>query len=432
MFCRVLLNNSHGAQTLPPFRCETEHVIAEHYVREFKSAREIKSLLDMAKGGVILASDGTPISILIDHSLSVTFSPIRHAFVPEGVRVPNLRVSGVSKHILTTGIDNHLDIDWELKAAAEPFENLDDLLRQCSLPIQSEMGDSSLLEVIAATPVAIADTSIIKDGHAVIECRMAAGLAAKKIQLGYKVFQGGGVVRRECVNGDSLTWKKDNTMKIGTYKLPVEEATLVQAFVSYAGVSQHQWWVADPNKRMNPRYAIHQIFDDDMELLRKMLLRPDTDKPYAFEHAVSMLFDLLGFSITNYGRIPKLQKGPDVIAISPLGNIAVVECTIGLIDQNDKLAKLVQREKLIRDKLENAGYGYLKLLPVIITPLPRTEIAANLDVAGKHNIAVICREDIEEMIGRVALPLNPDQLFEDAKRLVPNMMQNLFGGSLRR
>jgi len=46
-----------------------------------------------------------------------------------------------------------------------------------------------------------------------------------------------------------------------------------------------------------------------------MLLTPETDKPYAFEGAVSTLLGLLGFSVANYGRIPKLQKGPMVTTV---------------------------------------------------------------------------------------------------------------------
>ncbi len=100
-----------------------------------------------------------------------------------------------------------------------------------------------------------------------------------------------------------------------------------------------------------------------------MLLKPDTDKPYAFESAVSTLLTLLGFSVSNYGRIPKLQKGPDIIAVTPSGHVGIIECTIGLINENDKLAKLVQRTTLIKEKLTDARYGHLQLQSTIVTPL---------------------------------------------------------------
>jgi hypothetical protein len=108
----------------------------------------------------------------------------------------------------------------------------------------------------------------------------------------------------------------------------------------------------------------------------------------------------------------------------------VIECTVGLLDENDKLAKLVQRAKLIRDKLNGTGYGFLQLQAVIVTPLSRDEITANLETAGKHDIAVICGEDLEAILNQVNLPPNADRLFEDVKRLVPNAGQgSLFGGN---
>jgi len=125
----------------------------------------------------------------------------------------------------------------------------------------------------------------------------------------------------------------------------------------------------------------------------------------------------------NYGRIPKLQKGPDIIAVTPAGNIGVIECTVGLLDENDKLAKVVQRTKLIKEKLTAAGYGHLQIQSAIITPLSRDEVAANLDTAGKHNIAVICKEDIEGLLTQVGLPPNPEKQFQDAKGLVPGANQ---------
>lgn len=426
---RILLNSFSEAQNVMPFHFESDHVIAGRYIFDVIS-HDIKSILEKSKNGEVLMVDGAEISLQMDGHFNTYYSPIRHPFTLDGIRIPNIRISGISKHNLMTKVARHLDVDWELKSAKEPFDNFDDLLRHCFLPIQSEIGDSTSLEVIAGCPAVISDKSVIVDGTAVIECRIPATLDTEKVHLGYKLFRGGGAVeRRASVDGASLSWKQENGIKVGTYRLQVGDASPLQAFISYSGIAQHQWWITDPNKRLNPRYAIHQIFDDDLNLLRKMLFKPEVEKPYVFEHAVSTLLNLLGFSVTNYGRIPKLQKGPDVIAFSPAGHIAVVECTVGLIDENDKLAKLVQRTKLIKDKLNSAGYGHLQLQSIVVTPLSRNEIATSLDVAGKHNIAVVCKEDIEGMISQINLPLNPDKLFEDAKRLVPNMAHGLFGGN---
>lgn len=429
LFGRILLEPTRSGVSDAAFRFETEHLIAARFISS-ATPTDIKTILEKARGGEIQATDDTSRLLLqVDGNLSTYFSPIHHPFVSEGPRLPTLRVSGTSRHNLTVSVTDQRALDWELKAAEVPFDNLDELLSQCNLPVQMQMGDSTTLEIVAKSPVMISDASSITGSDAVIECRLATALDSEKLRLGYKILHKESI-ERKSVSGSALDWRQDGDIKIGTYRAPVGNAPLLQAFVSYAGVSHHQWWVTDPQKRLNPRHAIHQIFDEDLELLRRMLLKPETDKPYVFENAVSTLLNLLGFAVSNYGRIPKLQKGPDIIAISPTGHIGVIECTIGLLDENDKLAKLVQRAKLIRDKLNGTGYGFLQLQAVIVTPLSRDEVTANLETAGKHEIAVVCKEDIEEMLKQVSLPPNADRLFEDAKRLVPNAGQGfLFGNN---
>jgi hypothetical protein len=430
LFGRILLEPTHIGVNDAAFRFETEHLIAARFVSS-TTQTDIKTFLEKAKGGEIQAIDqaSNPL-LLVDGSLSPYFSPIHHPFVSEGPRLPTLRVSGTARHNLTVGVTDQRALDWELKAAETPFDNLDELLSQCNLPAQIQMGDLTTLEIVAKSPVMISDASAISGSDAVIECRLATALDNGKLRLGYKVLHKESI-ERKSVNGSALDWRQDGDIMIGTYQVPVGNASLLQAFVSYAGVSHHQWWVTDPQQRLNPRLAIHQVFDEDLELLRRMLLKPETDKPYVFENAVSTLLNLLGFSVSNYGRIPKLQKGPDIIVVSPAGHVGVIECTVGLLDESDKLAKLVQRVKLIQDKLNETGYGFLQLQAAIVSPLSRDEVTANLETAGKHEIAVVCKENIEEMLKQVSLPPNADRLFDEAKRLVPNAGQDsLFGNNI--
>lgn len=429
LFGRVLLEPTRTGVSETPFRFETEHLIAARFLSG-ATPTDIQSFLVKARNGEIPSIDSeTSVPIQPDGNLSTIFSPIHHPFVSEGPRLPSLRVSGASRHNLTVSVADSRVLDWELKAAETPFDNLDELLAQCNLPTQMQMGDSTTLEIVAKSPVIISEASIITGSDAVIECRLATELDVAKLRLGYKVLQKDSIARKS-VDGSKLDWRQEGDIKVGTYRVTVGDASLLQAFVSYAGISHHQWWVTDPEERLNPRYAIHQVFDGDLDILSRMLLKPDSDKSQMFETAMSTLLSLLGFSVSNYGRAPKLQDGPDIIAVAPSGNTAVVECTIGLLDRNDKLAKLVQRTMLIRKQLDQVGYGLLQLQAVIVTPLSREEVAANLETAGKHDIAVVCKEELEEMLKQISLPLNPDKRFQDSKSLIPNAGQeSLFGGN---
>ena len=419
LFGRVLLEPTRVGVNETPFTFETEHVIAGRSVTGVVSSN-IADIIAMAKRGEMRGPNGILLlAVNKGASFWTHFASIYHPFISEGPRLPSLLIRGVSKHNL---LSDTRQLDWELKAADLPFETLDELLGYCGLHTLIQMGDSTTLEIVARSPAMILNTSTITGGETIVECRVAKTLNIKNIKLGYKIFRKE-LIERGSATGVSFQWRQDNDFQMGSYRFPVGDVSVLQAFLSYSDISLHQWWITDPQKHLNPRHAIHQIFDQDLELIRTMLFRPETDKPYIFEGTVSTLLTLLGFSCANYGRIPKLQKGPDIIAVTPAGHIGVIECTMGLLDENDKLAKLVQRTKLIREQLTAAGYGYLQIQPAIVTPLTQKEVAANLDTAGKHGIAVVCKEDIEELLKQIGLPPNADRLFHDAKRLIPGSNQ---------
>lgn len=109
--------------------------------------------------------------------------------------------------------------------------------------------------------------------------------------------------------------------------------------------------------------------------------------------------------------------------------MGIVECTVGLINESDKLAKLVQRTALIKEKFADVRYGNLQIQPVVVTPLSREEVAADLPLAGNHGIAVVCKQNIENALSQVEFPPNSDRVFQDTKKLVPAEQPSLFENS---
>jgi hypothetical protein len=427
LFGRVLLEPTREGINETPFKFQTEHIIAGRFVKVATLAETTSGLVEKAMAGQMDAGDGIA-SLVTDASnpIRAYFAPIYHPLIAEGPRLPSLILHGVAKHNLLVTTGDSRQLDWEMKAADIPFDSLDELLGHCGLPTLMQIGDSTALEIVARSPGAIGGGSTISDREAVIECRVARELDASKLRLGYRLFQKDQKVDRGSVTGDIFGWHEEADLKLGSHRVAVGEAPLIQAFLSYDGISLHQAWITDPKKHLNPRHAVHQVFDEDLQVLKKLLLKPELDKEYVFEGAISTLLTLLGFSVSNYGRIPKLQKGPDIIAIAPSGHIGVVECTLGILSANDKLAKLVQRTKLITEKLAEAGYGQLQIQPVIVTSLPKDEVTADLATAGEHGIAVVCRENLEGALNQVSLPPHADQIFQDAKKLVPSSQPSLF------
>ena len=419
LFGRILLEPTRDGVNDTPFQFETEHIIAGRFVK-VTTPESIAGFIAEAKAGQMDTDKGF-VSLATDSSGSISgyFASIYHPLISDGPRLPSLIAHGTAKHNVLVTVGDSRQFDWEMKAADAPFDSLDELLGHCGLPTLMQIGDSTTLEIVARTPAVVGANSAINGSEAVIECRVAKALDPGKLRLGYKMLQKDQEIVRGSVTGDSFDWRDEKDLKISFHRIGIAEASVLQVFLSYDRISLHQWWVTDPKKHLNPWQAIHQIFDQDLELLSKMLLKPETDKPYAFESAVSTLLTLLGFSVANYGRIPKLQKGPDIIAFTPSGHVGIIECTIGLINENDKLAKLVQRTTLIKEKLADARYGHLQLQSAIVTPLSREEVAADLAAAGGHGIAVVCKQEIENALKRVGFPPNADRIFQDAKNLVP-------------
>jgi hypothetical protein len=435
LFGRILLLPCCTLAKDTPFRFETEHILAARFVSDMTAADVAQSLEKAKTGQFPAVDDATTIELERDGNFSVYFDAIGSRFfsVPEGRRSPCLQLLGIS---IWTLLSNSLgsrpfeQLDWELRAADKPFENLDGLLSYCGLPTLSQIGDSTMFEIVASPPGWIGNGSTIENGKASIECFIAAALDIEKIKLGYESLPKDSR-ERSSINGSMLEWRREGDVKIGTYRTQVGETPELQAFLSYESFCLHQLRVRDPQKHLNPRYAIHQVFDKDMVFLEDVLTNPKSfSKPKsnkakefakAFEGTISTLCYLLGFSVVNYGRIKKLQQGPDIIVVSPTGNIGVIECTVGLLNENDKLDKLVQRTTLIKEELASAGYGHLQLQPAIVTRLSRDEVAANLKIAEEHGIAVICEEEIKKLLDQVSLPPEPERIFQDMRGLVPGV-----------
>lgn len=430
LFGRILLLPSCTLAKDTPFRFETEHILAARFVSDMTAA-DVAQSLEKAKTRLIpTVDDAMTIELERNGYFSAHFDPISSPFfsVPEGKRSPCLVLHGMPRYTLLSNCLGSRPLDrlnWELKAADMPFDNLDELLTYCGLPKMMQMGDSTVFEVVASPPGWIGDGSTIRNGEASIECHVASALDIGKVKLGYETFPKDSG-KRASIDGSVLEWRHEGDIKIGTHRIQVGKAPELQAFLSYESFCLHQLRVWDPQKHLNSRHAIHQVFDKNLDFLRRTLLEPKPNKADAFEGAVSACFHLFGFSAVNYGRILRLQDGPDIIAMTPTGNVLVIECTLGLLDKNDKLAKLVQRTTVIKEKLASAGYDHLQIQSAIVTPLSRDEVAANLKIAEEHGIAVICKEEIIKLLDQVSLPPDPERIFEDLKGLVPGVHKGSF------
>lgn len=407
-FGRIILNTNTIKDTNLGFHIDTKHIVAGYKITKIEPSI-IEQLLREAKEGKIKFSE---YSFTIDRPF-IRFDPIYHSKLSlhYNPRLPNLIISGTE----TIDMDSQL-FDWDLKSADQPFESINEMLIYLRLPRLSEMGNGPVLEIIAHSPARISDQSTITEGQASITLNVSTGIDTNKTKLGFKVFDKNNIVEeRFSITGEKVNWTKNEGLLTGNYSFKIKDINLIQAFVSYDNVALHSWYVTDPQKQMNHRYLIHSLFDKNLDILKRLLFEERNN----FEYGIALLLNILGFSVSHHGKIRKLQDGPDIIALTPKGNIAVIECTVGLLDKDDKLAKLVQRTNLIRKNLVETQFGYLLVQPAIITMLTRNEVSGHLEEADRHSIVVVCKEELTELLSRAPFPPDPEGLFKEAIQLIP-------------
>ena len=166
-------------------------------------------------------------------------------------------------------------------------------------------------------------------------------------------------------------------------------------------------WFVDAAKSPNARYAAIHRFDPGLRMVRNGLF--ESTDPQRFEGAVSTLLFLLGFAST-----VQLEKdSPDIVAMTPLGSIILVECTTRVSDVFAKVGKLVDRRGMLAVSLKDASiYGDVSAVLVCRSPL--AQIAGQDDIKNA-GVLLVTKEGLEEGLRRALLPASPDQLLEEAK-----------------
>jgi hypothetical protein len=135
-----------------------------------------------------------------------------------------------------------------------------------------------------------------------------------------------------------------------------------------------------------------------------------------FEAAMPWLFWMLGFAPAHIGGFPRFRDAADFLVSTPSGNLAVVECTVGLLKDDDKLPKLHDRVQAVRRNLDTSSTRHVRVLPMIITAKSAEEVRPDIEQAEKLGIYVITREGIDRLILQTLTPGNADYLYQQAEQ----------------
>jgi len=120
---------------------------------------------------------------------------------------------------------------------------------------------------------------------------------------------------------------------------------------------------------------------------------------------------MLGFSSAPVDGIATIQEVSDLITVTPQGNFAIVECTTGILKQDNKLPKLLDRAIKVQKKLSATNSNISKVLPVLVTSKSRENISVELPAAEESGALVIASEDLEHLLSIVSMNKDADEIY---------------------
>jgi hypothetical protein len=397
---------------LPP-NFQSPHVRAGHYTLEGLDT-DVRGLIAQLLAGGVETPDGPlefPAAPGGHHSAS--FLPLHPDGLMSQTRVSVLTITGGETKNL-----RQPEIDWEVKAASRPYDNLQELANEWSLGLTSRPPQVE----IVATPIAAIDAqnSKVSGDKAIIQVRLARGLEQDRIKVGYRLYAPGKITTRDVLQGGSMTWSEEENVIRGEATIQVPLAAALNCTVSYDGIAQSHYWLFDPHRLPNPRRAVYETFDAKLENLKAIITNAQGRGAEArdLESAVAWILWMLGFSVAHLNT-RTMREAADLIATTPQGHFAIVECTTGILKAESKLALLHDRAEAARRGLAGAGSANLRLLPVIVTSKTRNEISPDLENAERLGVLVVTRETLDNaIVQRTLMVPNADQVYAEAEQAI--------------
>jgi hypothetical protein len=323
-----------------------------------------------------------------------------------------LNVLGISGDHQTAYVQQPM-IDWELKAASVPYENLQELMFDYKLGLFR--GNTVIVEAIAYNVALVRFDSKVDSTKAYPDIRAAVGLDPTKLTLNYRVLSQGKVIERKTVDGTGIKWVEEDGFRRGIAEIDIAEGSLICCTISYQGIAQHFAWLLDQSKIMNPRRAAFEAFDEKLQATQNIIANAQGRGIDArdFEAAISWLLWMLGFSVAYLGGTRRTSAAADIIVTTPNGHFAVVECTTGILKAENKLALLHERTQTLKKSLE-PSHRHLNVLPVIVTSKTREDIKPDLPLAEELGISVVTHEDIERVFQKTLLLPDAEKIYNEA------------------
>ncbi len=324
------------------------------------------------------------------------------------------QVDGGRGSILT----NNRELEWELKSASPPYDGVADLADDFGLNPQ-HINDCRI-EAIAWHVAEVDMASQVGETDANLACIVAHRVDRNSVAINYRVRLNGVTVTRGTLHGSEMAWERLAKGLKGVGQIQIPKGAVIQCFAIVNGHAHHQYWIANPRTLPNAKRAAFEEHDPALTTLREFLFdsRRRGYDARDLEFGVSWLFWLHGFSPAAFGPNKRTQDAPDLLVTAPNGNFLVIECTTGGLKADQKLSKLYERAMSLRRRLDESGHSHLRMIPLIVTPLARDEVKADIEQAERLGVLVFTKEDLERAIGESLILQDADARFARAEKTV--------------
>lgn len=385
--------------------------VGQEFLLGIPLAEALKVLEDALAGSIELPRPSSKTKAATTMRLSSTEHQLHHLWCQPKNPWSNMIHIAVSEKGSTQFIPPPT-IDDALRRAEVPFDGYADLMQWFALGEFAHPTGLPSIGIVVLPPAKIEiPDSRLMNGKLTVAVDVTNSVHAKTIRVAAIGHPPSGVSLRKQMYDDMnwVSFPKENRVRgTGTVELPNAHAALVALSIGTKFV-QRQWF-NDPALSKNIRYAAAQEFDHSLTKIKDRLRTTDSR---SFEKAVAALMFMSGFA----PLLPLEDEGPDIIGVTPGGQVVLVECTVKITDANKKIGNLVARRESLRAAFVRGGH-FNSILALLVCQQPRAAIIASDVELAQHDVLLVTREGLDRHVVRVQNPVDADQLCIDGKELL--------------
>ena len=340
-----------------------------------------------------------------------------HALVGQG--------SSIGEVVRQAGHDP-FEIDSMIRGGLNPYDGFLDLVRKFCVRSRGLEGinNTTVTELIAPIAVRFGPEKVTSSpDHVTVVLRAAADIFVAKAELTWSIGTIGKPFRHGSRKLCERKWTHERGILHSQIDIPIQKGdTTATFFVLIGDRCADRVSVPLIETGSNIRMRAHNILDPDLRRFLEKLRPEASHKAKEFEDAVGLLFFFFGFHVDSLSAQRGLGDAVDHLAHDPGSSIILaIECTVGPIDANGKLGKLIARSGDMRSKLPDS-----KVIAVLTTARSRAELSkVEVEKAKRDGVVLLAREDIDDLWAAA-------QAGETSAYVVRRLEQKLIQGRLRR